>query len=133
MRRWALLVLPLLLLLLQEKRLLLLLGQTFEVEVLEVVEVARQAERLKELLVLRPVQFVCICAPCLVSVLLSGAGIVAGIGANHHLVGHMAPHARIVIRFGLFEARLMALACLTNVIILACRCLMSSCVRLTKG
>ena len=119
--------------LLQEKRLLLLLGQTFEVEVLEVVQVAGQAERLKELLVLRPVQLVCICAPCLVSVLLSSAGIVACIGANRHLVGHMAPNARIVIGFGLFEARLMALACLTNVIILACRCLMSSCVRLTKG
>ena len=117
--------------LLQEKRLLLLLGQTFEVKVLEVVQVAGQAERLKELFMLRPVQLVRVCAPCLVSVLLSGTGIVTGISANRHLMGHMAPNARIVIGFGLFEARLMALACLTNVIILVCS-FMPSCIRLTK-
>ena len=108
----------------------MLLGQTFEVEVLEVVQVAGQAERLKELLLLRPIQLVCICAICLVSVLLRCMDIVIDIGANRHL---MAPHARVVIRFGLFEARLIALACMINVIILACRRLMSSRVRLTKG
>ena len=136
--RWTLLVLSLQLLLLQKQRLLLLLRQALEVVVLQVVQVAGQAEGLKELLlepavvmVLRPVQLVSVRAPRLVSVLLRGTNTVTNISANRHLMGYMAANTGIVIRFSLFKASLMTFPRLANMSIRRCSLLPD--VWLTKG
>ena len=114
--RRALLVLSLLLLL---KLLLLLLGHALEIVSLKIIQIARQTQRLKELLlglhlVLRLVQsWVTLSAPSLISILLHCRGIIA-VSTDGHLVTYMASNARIIVRICELDTSLMALAYLVR-------------------
>jgi len=116
--RRALLVLSLLHLelLLLLKLLLLLLGQAFKVVSLDIIQIARQAQRLKELLlrlhlVLRLVEnwVAPLSAPSLISVMLQGHGIVT-VSTDGHLVADVASNASIIVRICLFDTCLVTFA-----------------------
>ena len=112
----SLLHLELLLLLLLLKLLLLLLGQAFKVVSLDIIQIARQAQRLKELLlrlhlVLRLVEnwVAPLSAPSLISVMLQGHGIVT-VSTDGHLVADVASNASIIVRICLFDTCLVTFA-----------------------
>ena len=100
---------------------------------MQVVEVARQPERLEKLLfkltiILRLLLFIslvrlhvpiCGHALGLVPVMLGVARIVTYIfGTNRHLMTHMAANARIVVvGICLFESGLVAFTCLADVVV----------------